>query len=98
MQAHIRASAQAWPVSRVTSVNIFISRFSIGTLVPRLAEGGVSGMQKKILVKIKKDGSELSLREVLDKIKELQDQNPDEDVFFDGDEYAICARPRKAAP
>jgi hypothetical protein len=55
-------------------------------------------MQKKILVKIKKDGSELSLREVLDKIKELQDQNPDEDVFFDGDEYAICARPRKASP
>ena len=58
----------------------------------------VSGVQKKILVKIKKDGSELSLREVLDKIKELQDQNPDEDVFFDGDEYAICARPRKASP
>jgi len=37
----------------------------------------VSGVQKKILVKIKKDGSELSLREVLDKIKELQDLNPD---------------------
>ena len=54
-------------------------------------------MQKRILIKIKKDGSELSLREVLDKIKELQDQNPDLDVFFDGDEYAICSRPRESA-
>ncbi len=55
-------------------------------------------MQKRVIVKIKKDGTELSLREVLDKIKELQDQHPDEDVFFDGDEYAICARPSKASP
>ena len=55
-------------------------------------------MQKRILVKIKKDGTELSLREVLEKIKELQAQNPDLDVFFDGDEYAICSRPKKAAP
>lgn len=55
-------------------------------------------MQKRILVKIKKDGTELSLREVLEKIKELQAQNPDLDVFFDGDEYAICSRPRKASP
>ncbi|MCU0859273.1 MAG: hypothetical protein MUE55_01630 [Thermoplasmata archaeon] len=55
-------------------------------------------MQKRIIVKIKRDGTELSLREVLDKIKELQDQLPDEDVFFDGDEYAICARPRQASP
>jgi hypothetical protein len=55
-------------------------------------------MQKRVIVKIKRDGTELSLREVLDKIKELQDQLPDEDVFFDGDEYAICARPRKATP
>jgi len=55
-------------------------------------------MQKRILVKIKKDGTELSLREVLEKIKELQAQNPDLDVFFDGDEYAICTRPKKASP
>lgn len=54
-------------------------------------------MQKRVLVKIKKDGSELSLREVLERIKELQDKNPDLDIFFDGDEYAICSRPRKAS-
>jgi hypothetical protein len=53
-------------------------------------------MEKRVLVKISKDKTELSLREVLDKIKELQDKNPDMDVFFDGDQYAICGRPRKA--
>jgi hypothetical protein len=55
-------------------------------------------MQKRVLVQIKKDHTELSLREVLEKIQELQAQHPDEDVFFDGDEYAICVRPRKASP
>jgi hypothetical protein len=55
-------------------------------------------MQKRVLVKIKKDNTELSLREVLERIQELQAQHPDEEVFFDGDEYAICVRPKKAAP
>jgi len=50
-------------------------------------------MHKKIEVLLDKS-TNLSLSEVLDKIKELQDQNPDLDVFFDGDEYAICSRPR----
>jgi len=49
-----------------------------------------------VLVKISRDKTDLSLREVLDKIKELQDKNPDMDVFFDGDQYAICGRLRKA--
>ena len=55
-------------------------------------------MQKRVLVKIKKDKTELSLREVLERIQELQAEHPDEDVFFDGDEYAICVRPKKASP
>lgn len=66
--------------------------------VPHWQGRVIGSMQKRIIVKIKRDGTELSLREVLDKIKELQDQLPDEDVFFDGDEYAICARPRQASP
>ena len=53
-------------------------------------------MEKRVLVKINKDMTELSLREVLDKIKELQEKNPDMDVFFDGDQYAICGRLRKS--
>lgn len=53
--------------------------------------------EKRVLVKINRDKTELSLREVLDKIKELQEKNPDMDVFFDGDQYAICGRVRKAS-
>ena len=52
-------------------------------------------MEKRVLVKINKDKTELTLREVLEKIKELQEKNPDMDVFFDGDQYAICGRARK---
>jgi len=51
-------------------------------------------MEKTIHIKLDQM-SELSLAEVLDKIRELQDKNPDMDVFFDGDEYAICSRPRQ---
>ncbi|MBM4237838.1 MAG: hypothetical protein FJ151_05065 [Euryarchaeota archaeon] len=53
------------------------------------------GMEKRIHVKIDKN-SDLTLREVLKKIEEIQAEHPDLDVFFDGDEYAICSRPRKA--
>ncbi|MFP4169434.1 MAG: hypothetical protein ACLFPN_00915 [Methanomassiliicoccales archaeon] len=51
-------------------------------------------MEKHIHIKIDK-GSDITLKEVLKKIEEIQAENPDLDVFFDGDEYAICSRPRK---
>jgi len=51
-------------------------------------------MEKRVHVKITK-ASDLTLREVFKKIEEIQAENPDLDVFFDGDEYAICSRPRK---
>ena len=53
-------------------------------------------MEKRVLVKINKDKTELTLREVLEKIEELRQKNPDMDVFWDGDQYAICGRMRKA--
>ncbi len=53
-------------------------------------------MEKRVLVKINRDKTELTLREVLEKIQELQAKNPELDVFFDGDQYAICARSRKS--
>ncbi len=51
-------------------------------------------MEKRIHVKIDRH-SDLTLREVLKRIEEIQAENPDLDVFFDGDEYAICSRPKK---
>jgi hypothetical protein len=55
---------------------------------------GVLHMEKQIHVKIDKK-SDLTLREVLRKIEEIQAEHPELDVFFDGDIYAICSRPRK---
>lgn len=55
-------------------------------------------MEKKVLYKIDKTDDSVTLRDVLDKIEELQATNPDLDVFFDGDEYAICSRPKRKVP
>lgn len=52
-------------------------------------------MEKKVHLKIDRTDQDMSLREVLEKITELQEKNPDREVFFDGDEYAICSRPKK---
>jgi len=50
-------------------------------------------MEKTVQIKLDRN-SDLSLTDVLDKIKSLQEKNPNLDVFFDGDAYAICSRPR----
>ncbi len=42
--------------------------------------------------------NDMTLREVLAKIADIQSQHPELDVFFDGDEYAICSRPRDKTP
>jgi len=52
-------------------------------------------MDKKIHLKIDKNDSSITLKDVLDKIQEIQEENPELEVFFDGDEYAVCSRPRK---
>ncbi len=51
-------------------------------------------MDKKIELKIDKNDESITLKDVVDKIQELQEKNPDLDVFFDGDEFAVCSRPK----
>jgi hypothetical protein len=55
-------------------------------------------MKKKVLYKIDRQDNSVTLKDVLEKIEELQKKNPDQDVFFDGDEYAVCSRPKKKSP
>lgn len=52
-------------------------------------------MDKKIHLKIDKNDSSITLKDVLDKIQEIQEKNPELEVFFDGDEYAVCSRRRR---
>jgi hypothetical protein len=51
-------------------------------------------MDKKIELKIDKNDDSITLQDVVNKIQELQEKNPDLDVFFDGDEFAVCSRPK----
>ena len=52
-------------------------------------------MEKEVHLRIDKNDMEMSLKQLSEKIREIQEQNPDKEVFFDGDEYAICSRPKK---
>jgi hypothetical protein len=47
-----------------------------------------------VWVRIDRHNTQVTLREVHDKIRKIQEDNPDLDVFWDGDEYAICSRPK----
>lgn len=53
-----------------------------------------SAVSKRVWVRIDRNDPKLSLRDVAERIKEIQREHPDLDVFFDGDEFAICSRPR----
>ena len=41
---------------------------------------------------------ELTLREVMNEIEKLIAEHPDQEIFMDGDAYAIVGRPRRNAP
>jgi hypothetical protein len=70
--------------------NIYISPIAL----ERFGPGQEARMEKTIHIKLDRN-ADFTLREVLKKIEEMQGEHPELDVFFDGDEYAICSRPRK---
>jgi hypothetical protein len=51
-------------------------------------------LSKRVWVRIDRYNPQLTLRDVYEKIREIQRENPELDVFFDGDEFAICSRPK----
>ncbi len=50
---------------------------------------------KIVMVRVKKGDPNVTLGDILKKIGELQAEHPDMDIFWDGDEYAICGRKKK---
>ena len=56
---------------------------------------GGKGMDKKICFKIKRDDPNVTLNDVLKKIEEIRKKHPDQEVYFDGDEYAVVSRPKR---
>ena len=50
--------------------------------------------EKRIILRIDPNDETITLKDIMQRIQEIQRQNPDLDVFFDGDEYAVCSRPK----
>lgn len=53
-------------------------------------------MEKTVHLRIDRSDDSFTLNDVFTKIDEIQRENPDLEVFFDGDEFAICSRPKTA--
>ncbi len=51
--------------------------------------------EKTVHLRIDPNDETTTLEDVLSRIAELQRKHPDREVFFDGDEYAICSRPKR---
>jgi hypothetical protein len=51
--------------------------------------------EKTVHLRIDPNDENTTLEDVLSKLAELQRRHPDREVFFDGDEYAICSRPKR---
>lgn len=49
---------------------------------------------KTVHLKIDPNDLSITLEYVLDQISELRKKHPDREIFFDGDEYSICSRPK----
>ena len=54
-------------------------------------------MEKRIHLKVDKADKSMSLRQVMETMQQLQEEHPELEIFFDGDEYAICSRPKREA-
>ena len=65
-----------------------------------MVEGGPTPAkpEKTIHLRIDPNDEETTLEEVHSKTIELQRKHPDREFFWDGDEYAICSRPKRPKP
>ncbi len=52
-------------------------------------------MEDKIVHLRLKDHPDLTIGELAEIMRELAEKYPDREIFLDGDEQAICSRPKK---
>jgi hypothetical protein len=55
----------------------------------------IERLEKTVHLRIDPNDENTTLEDVLVRLRELQRKHPDREVFFDGDEYAICSRPKR---
>ena len=76
--------------------NVFIQSSEFVGPDPTSGRGSLGqSMEKRVHLRIDPNDETITLKDIMQRIQEIQRQNPDLDVFFDGDEYAVCSRPKK---
>lgn len=73
-------------------------RGTLGGSVKRVRKAGTpkapsEAHERRVLYRINPSDRHLTLRDVAEKIEQLQNDNPELEVYFDGDEFAICGLP-----
>lgn len=59
---------------------------------------GMADSEVRVWLRIRRDDRSISLKDVFEKMEEIRRKAPDEEVYFDGDEFAICSRPIRRPP
>ena len=78
------------------STNVFIRSERFDAQNKNDARGALGAtMEKKVHLRIDPNDESITLKDIMVKIQEIQRAHPDRDVFWDGDEYAVCSRPKK---
>lgn len=52
-------------------------------------------MDKIIHKRIDRQDDSVTLSDIKEMINDIQEEHPDREVFFDGDEFAICSRKKE---
>lgn len=47
-------------------------------------------MPRAVIIFKPKENSEVTIRQVMSRMDKYRDRHPNRDVFFDGDEFAVC--------
>src|SRR5947199_10877342 len=53
--------------------------------------------EKRIIMRIDPNDESITLKDIMQRIQQIQRQHPHLDVFFDGDDYAVFSRPKAEA-
>jgi hypothetical protein len=94
----VREAEKNWNRSHAVG-RVFIRSDESDGISRASEEGPAVGTEseKRIILRIDPNDEMITLKDIMQKIQEIQRQHPDLDVFFDGDEYAVCSRPKQPA-
>lgn len=60
-----------------------------------MGERGSISMKRKVLYKLRPADRSVAMRDIVEMVEVMQKDRPNERVYLDGREFAICSRPKK---